>query len=139
MREQILGAPVHENPTSIWHVELHPSREFILKSSHASPVSIKPLLQMRVQMLGAPVHVKPASIWQEELHPFPDEIPPSSHCSSVFIIEFPHKLVHTDGSLLQANPASIEHVVHPSKLTEFKSSHCSLPFIRPSPQIGVQG
>lgn len=46
--------------------------------------------------------------------------------------------MQTDGAPLQVYPVSILQLLHPSELTVFLSSHCSVPVTLPSPHIGTR-
>jgi len=74
-------------------------------------------------------------------YPSPAAVFPSSHVSPLTMSLSPQMLLHFEGTDVQVKPGSILQVeLHPSPLPlpqRPPSSHCSLPTIKPSSQIGL--
>src|SRR5579883_1038577 len=122
------------------HVELHPSPEIVLPSSHCSGGKTRPSPHTPVQPpsplhLGSRVHVGEQPSYGMRL--------PSSHCSKPSLWPSPHVVAwQTEfGTVLRtahANPGSRRHdALQPSSGVVLPSSHCSLPLMTPSPQTAT--
>src|ERR1700722_7222982 len=116
---------VYPVPVSSVQVELQPSPETVLPSSHCSCGNLRPSPQTAVQVPplqdGSTVHVGE--------HPSNGIRLPSSHCSEPSLTPSPQRVgwqteMGAGGVEAQAKPGSILHVaLQPSPETLFPSSH----------------
>src|SRR5580693_8079799 len=127
---------VYPVPVSSVQVELQPSPETVLPSSHCSCGNLRPSPQTAVQVPplqdGSTVHVGE--------HPSNGIRLPSSHCSEPSLIPSPQTVawqtdMGDDPVVAQAKPGSILQVeLQPSPETVLPSSHWSVPSTIPLPQ-----
>src|SRR5262245_14187330 len=90
---QVLGAPLHFQPSSTLQVAEQPSPAVVLPSSHSSGSTTTPSPQRATRWHGLPggVHEKPGSTTrQSAVQPSTDSRLPSSHASSEVRSPLPH-------------------------------------------------
>lgn len=116
------------------------------KDNRATPLNVRPIatpnflllidssLRMRVQRDPSDEHRYPDSTWQEEEHPSLESWFESSPFSELCILPSPRK-VQLNPCVGQAYPGSFLQEEQSPSETWFLSSHCSLPFTRPSLQV----
>src|SRR5580692_7712715 len=124
-------------------VELQPSPETMLPSSHCSAPAMMPSPHaLATHFVSGVGHCHPGSSMHVDEQPSPDTALPSSHVSLPVTLPSPHLTVETHGASGwgQTKFASSWHSeLQPSPETVLPSSHCS-PMSRsttPSPQNSI--